>query len=68
MVLTFQNAGVVTLTVPVEPRTGYYSTFSPPALQRRPSKQATPGRRGSATASPTPGAPAQPSASPSATP
>ncbi len=68
VVLTFQNAGVMTLTVPVLPRTGYYRTFSPPAPSISPSKRAAPGATGSATANPTPGVPAQPSVSPSATP
>ncbi len=68
VILTFQNAGAVALSVPVEPRTGYYSTFSPPAPGASPSKQGRPGATSSATASPVPGASAQPSASPSATP
>ena len=67
VILTFQNAGAVALSVPVEPRTDYYSTFSPPALSASPSKQAKPGAASSATAT-APGAPAQPSTSPSATP
>jgi copper(I)-binding protein len=68
VILTFQNAGAVSLSVPVEPRTGYYSTFAPPPPGARPSKRAKPGAASSATASPAPGASAQPSASPSATP
>ena len=68
VILTFQNAGALALSVPVEPRTGYYATFSPPAPSARPSKQAKPGATSGATASPAPGASAQPSASPSATP
>jgi copper(I)-binding protein len=68
VILTFQNAGAMTLSVPVEPRSGYYATFSPPAPSISPSKRAKPGATGSATATPTPGASAQPSASPSATP
>ena len=31
LVLTFQNASSVTMTVPVMPRAQYYSTFSPPS-------------------------------------
>jgi copper(I)-binding protein len=68
VILTFQNAGAVALSVPVEPRTDYYSTFSPPAPSARPSKQAKPGAASSATAGPALGASAQPSAGPSATP
>lgn len=68
VILTFQNAGGLTLSVPVEPRTGYYSTFSPPAPSVSPSKRAKPGATSSATASPSPGASAQPSASASPTP
>jgi copper(I)-binding protein len=68
VILTFQNAGAVALSVPVEPRTGYYSTFSPPAPSASPSKQAKPGATSSATAGPAPGTSAHPSASPSATP
>ena len=64
MILTFQNAGAVPLSVPVEPRTDYYSTLSLPAYSSSPSKQAKPGATSSATASPAPGASAQPSASP----
>ena len=68
VILTFQNAGAVTLSVPVEPRTGYYSTFSPAGPSASPSKQVKPGATSSATARPAPGGLAQPSASPSATP
>ncbi len=68
VILTFQNAGAMTLSVPVAPRTGYYATFSPPAPSISPSKRVTPGATGSATATPTPGVPARPSVSPSATP
>ena len=67
VILTFQNAGAVSLSVPVEPRTGYYSTFSPSAPSASPSRQAKPGPTSSATGSPAPGASAQPSARPSAT-
>jgi copper(I)-binding protein len=73
VILTFQNAGAMTLSVPVIPRVGYYTTLSPPAPSISPSKRVTPGATGSATATPgtatpTPGVPAQPSVSPSATP
>ena len=68
VILTFQNAGAVSLSVPVQPRTGYYATLSPPAPGPSRSTQAKPGVTSSATGSPAPGAPAQPSASPSATP
>jgi len=68
VILTFQNAGAVTLTVPVEPRTSYYSSYSPPAPSASPAKRAKAGAKASGTATPAPGASAQPSASASATP
>jgi copper(I)-binding protein len=52
VVLTFQNAGSATLAVPVEPRTDYYATYSPP-----------PGAAGAATSSPSAGPSATPSPS-----
>ena len=44
LVLTFQNASSVTMTVPVMPRAQYYSTFSPPS----PAPSATPTHEGQA--------------------
>jgi copper(I)-binding protein len=66
LVLNFVSAGAVTLNVPVEPRTDYYSTYSPPAVPspRTKLRKAHPSASGSATA--TPAASASPSASPSA--
>ncbi len=64
--LTFQNAGVLSLTVPVQARTSYYSSYSPPPPRATSIKQATPGASGTATATPSRGASAQPYASPSA--
>ncbi len=61
LVMIFQNAGRVTLTVPVMPRTQYYSTFSP--APARPT--ATPKASGSATASPSGTASPAASATPS---
>jgi copper(I)-binding protein len=58
LVLTFQNAASVSITVPVMPRAQYYSTFSPPS----PSPSPTPSP---ATKSKHKGATATPSASPS---
>jgi copper(I)-binding protein len=58
LVLTFQNAASVSITVPVMPRAQYYSTFSPPSPT--PSPTPTP-----ATKSKHKGATATPSASPS---
>jgi copper(I)-binding protein len=61
--LNFQNAGSVTLSIPVMPRVDYYATFSPaPAI---PTASATPKASGSATATPsaTPAASVTPSAS-----
>jgi copper(I)-binding protein len=52
VVLTFQNAGSATLAVPVEPRSDYYATYSPPAAAA-----------GTVTSSPSPGTSATPSPS-----
>jgi len=60
LVMNFQNAASVTLTVPVMPRAQYYSTFSPPPSPT-PSPTATKGKRRGARAGATP----TPSASPS---
>jgi copper(I)-binding protein len=66
VLLTFENAGSVELTVPVESRTTYYSSFSPPAPTPSATKRinagatspvtgtATPGTSASATVTPTP--------------
>ncbi len=60
LVLTFQNASSVSMTVPVMPRAQYYSTFSPPS----PSPSATPkSKKGSASPSPSASASPSPSAS-----
>jgi copper(I)-binding protein len=64
LVMTFQNAGSVTLTVPVVARASYYATFLPPPS---PTPTATIGKHRS-SASPTPSGTATPSASPSPTP
>ena len=69
VVMNFQNAGRVTLSVPVLERALYYSTFSPaPRPSPSPSPKAT--RTGKATATPgatsTPGPSATPTPSPSA--
>ena len=65
--LNFQNAGSVTLSVPVMPRVDYYATFSPaPAIPTAtPKASAKPKASGSATATPsaTPAASVTPSAS-----
>jgi copper(I)-binding protein len=67
VLLTFSNAGSIELSVPVEARTTYYSTFSPPAPLPSATKSAS-----SAATSPagttTPGPSASGSASASATP
>ncbi len=58
--LDFQHAGSVTLDVPVEPYSFYFSTYSPPpstapaTATPAPSKKAKPSATASATASPTP--------------
>jgi copper(I)-binding protein len=58
LVLTFQNAASVSMTVPVMPRAQYYSTFSPPS----PSPSATKKSKHK-TATPTPSASPSPTAS-----
>ena len=63
LVMTFQNAGSVTLLVPVIPRASYYATFLPPS----PTPTAT-RRKHAASASPTPSGNATPSATPTPTP
>jgi copper(I)-binding protein len=60
LVMTFQNAASVTLTVPVMPAAQYYSTFSAP-----PSPTPSPSRKAKAGATPTPSASPSASASPS---
>ena len=62
MVLTFQNAGAIALTVPVQARSTYYASYLPPAASVSPTNRAKPG----ATPTPAPalGASAQPSATP----
>jgi copper(I)-binding protein len=67
--MTFQNAGTVTLSVPVMPRAQYFATFSPPAPTPTPTPTVQPGRRRhhpkvTPGASPSAGAPS-PSPSPS---
>ncbi len=56
--LVFQNAGAITVTVPVVPRADYYATFSPPPsptpTSTRKAKHPHPGRSASATTSPSP--------------
>jgi copper(I)-binding protein len=60
LVLTFQNAASVSITVPVMPRAQYYSTFSPPSPTPSPTPT-TKSKHKSATA--TPSASPSPSAS-----
>jgi len=60
VVLTFQNAGVMTLSVPVEAQSAYYSSYSPPPPSASPGKGAKPGASGAATPSATPSAKASP--------
>jgi copper(I)-binding protein len=55
VVMDFQNAGSVTLSVPVLPRAQYYSTFSPaPIPTPTPTHTPKPKSRRKATATPTP--------------
>jgi copper(I)-binding protein len=63
VIMTFQDAGSVTLLVPVIPRAQYYATFLPAPS---PSPTATK-RKHPATPNPTPGGTPTPSASPSPT-
>ena len=60
LVMTFQNAGTLSLVVPIMPQAQYYSTFSPP-----PSPTPSPSRRPRARVSASPGVSPPPSASPS---
>lgn len=53
LTLDFAHAGSVTLDVPVEPQSFYYSTFSPPPTVT-PSASATPTTKATTTATPTP--------------
>ena len=52
--MQFQNAGFVSLKVPVMPRTESYGTFSPAPLLLRPSASVTPAVSASGSPSPTP--------------
>jgi copper(I)-binding protein len=69
--LQFQNAGPMTLQVPVMSQAYYYSTFSPPAAGSSggsvsPGSAATAPALGGSTGSPTPSVPATPTSSGSA--
>jgi hypothetical protein len=56
--MQFQNAGFVSLRVPVMPRTESYATFSPAPLLVRPrAATPTPSAAGTASPTPTPGTP-----------
>lgn len=50
--MTFQNAGTVTLNVPVVPQATYYTTYSPPPTPT-PTPTATPGKHARHNARPT---------------
>jgi hypothetical protein len=55
LIMTFRNAGRVTIDAPVMPRAQYYSTFSPPApAPSSPSPSPNPGPSPTPTPSPTP--------------
>ncbi len=56
LVLTFANAGSVSLQVPVEARAYEYSTYSPPAIRPTPAPKATGTPRARASATPSPSA------------
>jgi len=68
--MTFQNAGSVTLNVPVMPQAQYYATFAPPSPSPSPSPTLTPGSKKGRhhSASPSPSASPSVSASPSPSP
>jgi hypothetical protein len=70
VVVTFANAGSVELTVPVEARTSYYSTYSPPAPAPSATKHVSAGatRTATPTATPTTSAPATATPTPTPTP
>jgi copper(I)-binding protein len=72
VLLTFANAGSVELAVPVEPRTSYFSTYSPPAPASSATKKASAGATTSPAGTATPSASASSGATatptPSATP
>jgi hypothetical protein len=67
VLLTFQKAGTVTLTLPVIDRSDSYATFSP-APTPTPSASATGKRRHQGQATPTPTASGTATATPTATP
>jgi len=54
LTFSFAQAGQITLTVPVEPPTDAYATYSPPAAPTPVAAAPTPPAPGSATASPNP--------------
>jgi copper(I)-binding protein len=68
MVFTFANGGTVTLQVPVEPQSGDYATYSPPAAPVSPPATSKVHPKTSASGAATPSAGAQPSASVTASP
>ena len=72
LTLTFAQAGVITLSVPVEPHAYDYATFSPPPVIPKPTVSAKPRAKAtgsaSASASASGSASASASASPSTTP
>ena len=70
LTLVFQQAGVVTLSVPVEPHAYDYATYSPPPIPKpTPSAKPKAHASGLASSASAPGsATSSPSASPSATP
>lgn len=63
---TFANAGAVTLQVPVEPQSGYYASYSPPAPAATPtaSAKAHPKTSAKPTATAQPGVSASPTPTP----
>jgi copper(I)-binding protein len=67
VLLTFQNSGSVELTVPVENRTTFYSTYSPPAPVPTATKTAKPGASSSASGTATPSTSTSASATPTPT-
>jgi copper(I)-binding protein len=69
--MTFQNAGSVTMNVPVQPRADYYSTYSPPPAPSSPPSPAGKGRKhhgASPSPSPSSGSAKSPAAAPTPSP
>jgi copper(I)-binding protein len=67
VLLTFQNSGSVELSVPVEARTTYFSTYSPPAPVPSATKTPKPGASSTASGTATPSTSTSATATPTPT-